>query len=266
MASPVYWNSGDDEQMNAAMREASQTFKYLWRELSWEYRRIIPALDLAAVKVSFSDDDNDGEDVEHMWVNNIMFDGKTITGELLNVPNELKSIQQGDAVNVTVDGISDWMFVSSGKVYGAHTVNLMRSRMSKSERTQHDKAWGLDFGDPEVIELKHGQVTAKKKSIFNMFSKKTPEADVMPSSGEHPMCLNMVEGLAEELAKNLDAFVALDDNGWAYIHHEALAGNAPSVKALLDHGVDPKVKTSDGQTALDLAKILNWENVISLFE
>ncbi|MGB1219168.1 MAG: DUF2314 domain-containing protein, partial [Flavobacteriales bacterium] len=32
-----------DEKMKEAYIQAQQTFKFFWRELYWEYRRIVPA-------------------------------------------------------------------------------------------------------------------------------------------------------------------------------------------------------------------------------
>jgi ankyrin repeat protein len=55
-----------------------------------------------------------------------------------------------------------------------------------------------------------------------------------------------------------------DDRGWTLLHQESLAGNAATVRALLDAGADPKVKTHDGMTPLQLAQSLGWENVAAL--
>lgn len=41
------------EPVNRAGERARKTFKYFWRELFWERRRIIPTLDFAMVKVPF---------------------------------------------------------------------------------------------------------------------------------------------------------------------------------------------------------------------
>lgn len=151
----VFMFDGDDPAMFEANKMAQETFKYFWREQHWEYRRIVPALDLACVKLAFSDKKSrrGKKKTEHMWVSDIEFDGKYITGTLINSPNWLKSVKEGDAVKATVDELDDWMFARDGEVYGGHTVNLMRSRMGAGERRSHDKAWGLNFGDPQSIEL-----------------------------------------------------------------------------------------------------------------
>src|SRR5690242_2934464 len=47
--SPVFSAPADDPALLAAMERARTTFKYLWRELTWEYRRIIPGVDVSGV-------------------------------------------------------------------------------------------------------------------------------------------------------------------------------------------------------------------------
>jgi len=44
-----------DPEMQQAYENARGSFRYFWRELSWERRRIVPGLDLACVKAPFSD-------------------------------------------------------------------------------------------------------------------------------------------------------------------------------------------------------------------
>ena len=36
--------------------------------------------------------------VEHMWVGDMTFDGQIITGQLLNQPDEIDNLNQGDTV------------------------------------------------------------------------------------------------------------------------------------------------------------------------
>ena len=107
----VYGIDQENELMNHAFEQARSTFKYFWRELYWENRRIIPALDFAMVKVPFFQDSEDGEICEHMWINDIYFDGLHIYGTLVNEPNDLTNVEQGESVCVPVDDISDWMFL-----------------------------------------------------------------------------------------------------------------------------------------------------------
>ena len=55
----VTLHKDDDPEIVAAGKTARGKFRYFWRELSWEYRRIVPGLDVAAFKVPFSDGDED---------------------------------------------------------------------------------------------------------------------------------------------------------------------------------------------------------------
>lgn len=261
--SRVFNFDGGDPDMLRAYQNARQTFRYFWREVAWERRRIIPALNLIAVKAPFSDDENSDlkEDptVEHMWISEVEFDGHLITGTLLNAPNNLSSISEGDYVGIPLEQISDWMFVLGDEVYGAHTVNLMRSRMGAQELKSHDAAWGLNFGDPSKIRI----LPEAKKSgglLKGLFSKPAPP----DLTAEHPMSINMAESLREQLAKDPSFLTSTDENGWTILHQEALAGSAPTVKVLLEAGANPHAQTLSGQTPLDLAKTLQWQNVIAL--
>jgi uncharacterized protein YegJ (DUF2314 family) len=243
--SPVFLFAGDDPAMHAASRRARETFRYLWRELSWERRRIIPALSLACVKAPFSDDEEITSDskVEHMWLNDVCFDGRSVSGVLLNAPNWLSSVKVGDDVVVPLDLIGDWMYAISGRVYGAFTVNLIRSRMDEAERAQHDEAWGLDFGDPEAIKL---------------------VPDEYDLDAEHPMSVNMGDSMAQFLQEDPSQAQVSDDLGWTMLHSQALAGNLTSVRVLLEHGAKVNAPTHDGRTPLALARSLDWGDVAEL--
>ncbi len=98
--------------MIEAFQRAQQSFKYFWRELSWEYRRIVPGLDPCLCKSGFLAGISGQEEpvVEHMWINEVYFDGETISGTLINQPNELTNISNGDPVSIPLNQISDWLF------------------------------------------------------------------------------------------------------------------------------------------------------------
>src|SRR4051794_21997877 len=117
--SKVFLHDAADPDMQRARDAARRTFRYFWRELAWERRRIIPGLNVACVKAPFSDGDRSppGRDrpaVEEMWISDVDFDGRAVTGKLVNHPNWLTSIREGDAVRLPLDRISDWMYVLVG--------------------------------------------------------------------------------------------------------------------------------------------------------
>lgn len=246
----IFFAKGDNPKMIAAFQKAQETFQFFWRELSWEYRRIIPALDLACVKVAFSQESKTSDEpiVEHMWINEIHFDGDYIYGILINDPNELTNISNGDAVEIPISQISDWLFSSQGKTYGGFTIQAMRSEMSEKERKEHDKAWGLDFGDYNDILIVYDQ-------------KKQPENLI-----EHPMSKNMRESLIDFLKEHPDELTFKDELGQTLLHKEAIAGNKTSIEVLIQKGANLNETTNNGKTALDFAKQLNWEHLIPLLE
>jgi len=262
--------AGDDQALAMASQRARDTFKYFWRELSWEFRRIVPALDLACVKIAFTDGDahREGPSHEHMWVSNVNYDGKHITGSLMNSPRWLSNIKEGDAVTTTLSELGDWMFSIHGRVYGAFTVNLIRSRMSLADRKAHDVAWGLDFGDPDSIELVYQRPKEKKNFLSSIFGKKPESVDRSEISTlvEHPMSINMGDKLREQLKDFPELIHRRDERGWTFLHGESLAGNLTSVRILIEHGADPLLKTSDGATALDLAETLHWDHVANYLQ
>lgn len=243
---PIFFADGENPKMIEAFKKAQETFKYFWRELSWEYRRIIPGLDVACVKLAFTQEIDGETIVEHMWINDVNFDGETIYGVLVNQPSELTNVNNGDEVQIPINQISDWLFAIGGKTYGAFTIQAMRSQMSDDEREDHDEAWGLDFGDFNDILV----VNEQKEKPENLI--------------EHPMSKNMKDSLIDFVKNNPEEVSAQDELGYTFLHREAVAGNLTSVEILLESGADKNVKTASGKTALDFAKQLNWEHLIPL--
>lgn len=267
---PIFFADGADPKMLEAYKKAQETFKYFWREQSWEYRRIIPGLNVSCVKVAFSQEDPDSEYpiVEQMWINEIDFDGDYVKGYLINEPNELTNVKVGDYVEIPLSEISDWLFAitptqkkpkglsklfsssstPNPKAYGGFTIQKMRADMSESERRDHDAAWQLDFGDFNDIEI----VNEQKENPENLI--------------EHPMSKNMRESFVTFLNEYPAELTNIDENGFTLLHRETIAGNLSSVEILLKSGVDKNVKTNRGKTALDYAKQLSWEHLIPVLE
>ncbi len=241
---PVFYADGEDAAMLEAFRQARESFGYFWRELYWENHRIIPALDFACVKVAFSQDIGGHTEVEHMWINDVYFDGERVYGVLANDPGILTSVASGDEVAVPLEQISDWMFAVGGRAYGGFSVQAMRKAMSQDERAEHDEVWGLDFGDPDVVLLAYEQ----EKHPQNLI--------------EHPMSVNMKEKLQKFLSQNPKEITQADDEGYTMLHREAIAGNRTAVEILLAKGADKNAKNIHGKTALDYARALGWDHVV----
>jgi len=244
----VFWTK-ESPQMIAAFKEAQKTFKYFWRELYWESRRIIPALNFAFIKVGFHQDiPNQGLVSEFMWVRVLSFDGFSIIGVVDNEPQTLTNIKLGEEITIPLEEVCDWIFSTQGKVYGGFTIQVLRTEMNDQDRQQHDNAWGLDFGTPGSTLLAYQQEEKPENLI------------------EHPMSINMKEKLKDFLAQYPNEMHQKDLNGYTMLHKEAIAGNRSCIEVLLEKGADSSAKTVQGHTALDFAKKLEWGHIVELLD
>lgn len=265
--SPIFPTPDEDPEMEQAKVRARQTFRFFWREMAWEKRRIIPGLQVAAVKAAFSDPpkmqarDADGFEVEQMWISEVEFDGRRISGTLLNSPVSLRSVKVGDRVSLAGKQMSDWMYVIEGEPYGGFTVDLMRSRMGKRERKEHDDAWGFDFPKVGVVNL----VPARFLDEDSTSGEKSQDPAKV-AAREHPMSVNMGKSLAKMLADNPDAVHEVDEQGFSMLHDLSLAGSYHGVDICLTHGADPNKPASNGLTPFALAKVFQWKRVMARLE
>ncbi len=244
----VVFYAEQNEMLKRANEEAQNNFKYFWRELYWEYKRIIPAHNFAMVKIPFGQKMKGHEEpiFEHMWINNINFDGEFIYGELVNVPNQLTNVKKGDTVKRKINEIGDWLMCIQGEVYGGFTIQAMRSQMNDAQREDHDNAWGLDFGNPDEVLLVYQQ-------------KEHPENLL-----EHPMSKNMADQVREFFKTNPDELQKTDGIGHTFLHNEAIAGNLTSTRIMLELGADKNTKSNSGKTALDYAKEMGWNHIVEV--
>ncbi|ERQ00027.1 hypothetical protein Q674_02575 [Acinetobacter sp. COS3] len=241
--------ASESPEMISAFNKAQETFKYFWRELSWEYRRIIPAFDLAYVKCAFIQVDNDSSDsplVEYMWISQIDFDGTTISGQLMNQPNYIDNVQAGEIIEQPFEAIVDWMFLTQDQVYGGFTIQEYRKQLNDSERKEYDASWGINFGDPNNI-------------LFVYDQEEHPENLI-----EHPMCEKMLDSFLNFIQTNPTVIHERDDRGNQLLHREAIAGNFLIIQALLQHNLDKSALNNQSMTASDLAHKMGWENIAKL--
>lgn len=233
-----------DPAIAAASARARETFRYFWREVSWEQRRIVPGLDLAVAQFRFTDEGAD-RGGEFLWCEELDHDGRFVHGTVLNAPNGLEGVAKGDRVVRPVGELTDWLLAHDGVAYGAFTVQVLRGRLGFRERRAHDRAWGLDFGSPDREHV-------------------TPPwfADL---EDEHPMAVNARASLEDALRDDPTlAHTPVDAQGLTLLHRQVLAGDANGVEVLLAHGAEPDQATFHGVTARAMAGDLGWPRVQAL--
>lgn len=238
-------------EMILAFENSIGTFKYFWRELYWESRRIVPALELAYVKCAFIQENLEDKNeplIEYMWIDQVDFDGSTISGILLNEPYIIENVQAGETVRLQFESIVDWMFLSNGTVHGAFTIQEYRKTLNASGRKEYDEAWGIDFGNPDEILLVYDQ-------------KNCPE-----NLEEHPMCRSILEQFINIINTDPTIITEKDESGNQLLHREVIAGNYLFVQELLRLNVNKSVRNKQLMIPLDLAHKMGWSNIVNLLK
>lgn len=249
-----------DDLMQQAIVNARKSFKIFWRELSWEARRVVSGLDLAIVKITvqmagYGDDLDECKDdeakLEHVWINDIEFDGEIVSGTLMNQPIMATHLHKGDRISRKLQLIDDWIYVQKGLVYGGYTVQVMRRRMDERELRKHDEAWGLKFCDPDLVMLMPKQLDQSLEAIELV---------------DHPMSVNMEDTFRQGCNADPDLVHRVDEDGNTMLMTETMAGNCPQVKVLLQYGADPMKRNRQGLNSEEIAEMLQWPKITHVFE
>jgi uncharacterized protein YegJ (DUF2314 family) len=80
----------------------------------------------------------DGDQVEHLWISDLTFDGQNFRGRINNRPLDVKNIKLGQQVTVAPRDVSDWMFVKDGKLMGGYTTRVLYRRLSPQDKAEFD--------------------------------------------------------------------------------------------------------------------------------
>ena len=89
-----------------------------------------------SVKMGFKD----GEQVEHMWLSPVRFDGTKFHGTVNNQPEKVTNVKLGQEVSIEPGQISDWMYIDNKKLVGGYTLRHLRDSMPANERAAFDKS------------------------------------------------------------------------------------------------------------------------------
>lgn len=121
--------AADDEALNAAKSEARETVETFLSVL----RSPQPNQTDLTVKKSFPLPENASE---HLWINNLTYDGTLIHGHIANDPIHLESVKIGDKVSVSPKEVTDWKYLEHGKLVGGYTIRIFYDRMDNKQKKQ----------------------------------------------------------------------------------------------------------------------------------
>lgn len=122
----------DDPKMKAAIEKARSTVGTFTTALK------SPKTGQSAFSVKLEIDD--GSSKEHMWLNEVTFDGMKFRGKINNEPQMVKNVKLGDRKVIEATKISDWMYIQNRKLVGGYTLRVLRDAMPDSERAEFDKS------------------------------------------------------------------------------------------------------------------------------
>ncbi len=81
----------------------------------------------------------DGDVVEHLWIDHLVWDGQKFRGRINNEPADVKNVHLGQSVVVNPRDVSDWMFVKDGKLMGGYTTRVLYGRLSPQQKAAFDQ-------------------------------------------------------------------------------------------------------------------------------
>ena len=126
---PVINVPDEDAAMNAAIAKARAALPAFWAAMA------DPAPDTEgyALKVAIRDGDN----VEHFWASDIQRQDGRISAVIANEPQTVRTVQEGQRIDVPESDISDWRYKRKGKIVGNETMRVLLNYMPAEEAAQY---------------------------------------------------------------------------------------------------------------------------------
>ncbi|HEV8071908.1 MAG TPA: DUF2314 domain-containing protein [Planctomycetaceae bacterium] len=122
----------DDPRMNAAIEKARASVGTFIAALQSPK----PGQVGFGVKAKFTDGRHD----EHIWLDDVTYDGVNFQGTIGNEPEMVNNVKNGQTATVAPAEISDWMYIENRKLVGGETIRVLRDSVSPSERAELDKS------------------------------------------------------------------------------------------------------------------------------
>lgn len=79
-----------------------------------------------------------GDSFEHMWLSDVVWDGKVFKGTVNNDPVETKVVKFGQRITVKPDELSDWMYIDDGVLKGGNTIRVFYGGMKPKDKKEFE--------------------------------------------------------------------------------------------------------------------------------
>jgi len=106
----------DNSKMNAAVAEARRTTPQFLAAMAHPR----PTQQFS-VKMTISN----ARMAEHMWLDNLTYEGQQFHGTLMDDPYDVGGYRKGQAMSVKPDAITDWIMVTDGVPSGGYTEKVL---------------------------------------------------------------------------------------------------------------------------------------------
>ncbi len=124
----------DEKEMNQAIETAQSTFD----EFRERFRNPQPGDEDFNVKVRIEDKYG----VEHFWLDDLKLDSEPYSGIIGNDPGIVRNVTFGQKYSFPRSDVTDWMFMSNGKMQGNHTLRVILKSMPEDEAEEIKKSIG----------------------------------------------------------------------------------------------------------------------------
>ncbi|MFZ6735165.1 DUF2314 domain-containing protein [Undibacterium sp. Ji42W] len=131
----ITMSNSNDASMQQAFADAQQSLphfrKLIHRNTEEEFFPLIKTKFVLATGNMF------------MWLRVIETSDTSFTGELFEVPAELRDYEIGDTFNLEDTAIIDWMINHDGAMHGGYTIRAHRATLDVEEQAKLDKHLGV---------------------------------------------------------------------------------------------------------------------------
>jgi uncharacterized protein YegJ (DUF2314 family) len=86
-----------------------------------------------AIKKGF---ERPGGGLEHMWITDVRWENGAFHGIVNNEPVDTQAVKLGDAVTVTPEELSDWMYLDGRQLMGGYTIRVLFSQASPAQQAE----------------------------------------------------------------------------------------------------------------------------------